>query len=286
MQARNKKLATYPYNLLYVTNHQGSHMELRYEFFNDPDNCLLKIWGNKSVNPALMIYPSNYKKNGDNFDEMMQLSGFPMCSWVNDAYKAWVAQNGGTIAAGIIGTSALWAKTFYNASNDYTVSQPLSLVNTGRNGGYIKEAGMFNISDETINSGTAALASTVALLGKVADHYVQPPVSHGNNNGNCLFQSGQMTFVIHNKHIRQEYASIIDKYFDMYGYAIHKAGIPNRNARPCYTFVKTVGCSVDGNVPVTDLRIIENIFNKGVRFWRVNATFGIYDANINYNYPS
>ena len=71
----------------------------------------------------------------------------------------------------------------------------------------------------------------------------------------------------------------------MYGYAVHRRGIPNRNVRPCYTFVKTVDCSVDGNVPVEDLRLIEGIFNKGVRFWRTNATFGIYNYSVNDNTP-
>ena len=69
----------------------------------------------------------------------------------------------------------------------------------------------------------------------------------------------------------------------MYGYAIHKYGIPNRNARPCYTYVKTVDCSLDGNVPVEDLRLIEEIFNKGIRFWKTSATFGVYDVLVNNN---
>ena len=42
---------------------------------------------------------------------------------------------------------------------------------------------------------------------------------------------------------------------------------------------------MDGNVPVDDLRLIEQIFNKGVRFWRLNATFGVYDVAVNNNAP-
>jgi hypothetical protein len=71
----------------------------------------------------------------------------------------------------------------------------------------------------------------------------------------------------------------------MYGYATHRVGYPRRAVRPCYTFVKTVDCSMDGNVPTEDLRAIEGIFNKGVRFWKSTAVFGVYDIAVNNNAP-
>lgn len=255
---RNAKLMTYPYNMLYVTNYQGDHLELHFEYFSNVSSCKLKIWGNLSVNPGLVLYPVDYKTSGDNFDEMLQLTGFPMCAWANDAFKAWVAQNAGTIyaTASAIGLNAVSSLATAKAT---PVSSARGLI------GSIEAAGM--------------------MVGKVADHYVAPPSSHGNGNGNIQYQAGKMTFMWCHKHIRPEYAAIIDDFFDMYGYAVHRSGIPNRNARPCYTYVKTSDCSVDGNVPVTDLRLIENIFNKGVRFWRTSATFGVYDLSVNNNAP-
>lgn len=263
---RNAKLMTYPYNMLYVTNYQGDHLELRYEFFSDVSNCKLKIWGNLSVNPGMILYPYNYKTSGDNFDEMLQITGFPMCAWANDAFKAWVAQNAGTIMAGA-----------YAIANQAIMGAGKTAMSVagGNVGGTVSGVSQLN----------GAFLGAAALVGKVADHYAAPPSSHGNGNGNIQFQAGKMTFMWCHKHIRPEYAAIIDDFFDMYGYAIHRSGIPNRNARPCYTFVKTADCSLDGNVPVAYLREIEQIFNKGIRFWRTSATFGVYDVAVNNNAP-
>ena len=255
---RNAKLMNFPYNMLYVTNYQGDHLELHFEYFTDPTSCKIKVWGNLSVNPGMILYPVNYKVTGDNFDEMLQITGFPMCAWANDAFKAWVAQNAGTIYANVAAT-ALTGVTSALKMN----SNPI-----------VGEAGL-----------VGSVIAAGKMVGQIADHYVAPPSSHGNGNGNIQYQAGKMTFMWCHKHIRPEYAAIIDDFFDMYGYAIHRAGIPNRNARPCYTFVKTSACSMDGNVPVSDLRLIEEIFNKGVRFWRTSATFGVYDVAVNNNAP-
>lgn len=279
---RNAKLLTYPYNLLYVTNYQGGHMELHFEYFSDPTNCKLKVWGNMSVNPGLILYPNNYKTTGDNFDEMLECTGFPMCAWANDAYKAWVAQNAGTIATTaftIAGGIAYGAYKSFNYTPDRSI--PFTDMGETRRPLHTGESLTFTPSKELVGS----IAAAINAVGKVADHAVEPPTAHGSGNGNLQFQSGKMTFMWCHKHIRPEYAEIIDNFFDMYGYATHRVGYPRRDVRPCYTFVKTVDCSMDGNVPTEDLRIIETIFNKGVRFWKSTAVFGVFDNAVNNNAP-
>lgn len=294
---RNAKLMNYPFNMLYVTNYQGNNAEYHFEYFTDPTACKLKIWGNLSINPGLILYPYNYKVTGDNFDEMIQLSGFPMCAWANDAFKAWVAQNAGTlwagaasVAAGIAGSVGL-NKSLIGFNRTEMPDLPsmyspsdVPLIGRGK-----VAKGIFDpiyqstpfISDKKLFMGSLAAAS--ALVGQVADHYFAPPTAHGNANANVQYQAGKMTFMWCHKHIRPEYAKIIDNFFDMYGYATHRVGYPNRNVRPCYTFVRTVNCSMDGNVPTEDLKIIEDIFNKGVRFWRSTAVFGSFDPAVNNN---
>lgn len=280
---RNAKLMTYPYNMLYVTNYQGGHLELHFEYFSNIAACKLKVWGNLSTNPGLVLYPNDYKTTGDNFDEMLQLTGFPMCAWANDAYKAWVAQNAGTINLAVAGVASSWVKTglAYKRQNDTEKSGFIGSVMDARKNDrqYQGERQSF---DKSLQS---SIAATAALIARLRDHAVAPPTAHGSGNGNLQYQMGKMTFMWCYKHIRAEYAAIIDDFFDMYGYAVHRSGIPNRNARPCYTYVKTTDCSLDGNVPVNDLRLIEDIFNKGVRFWRTNATFGVYDLTVNNNAP-
>ena len=70
---------------------------------------------------------------------------------------------------------------------------------------------------------------------------------------------------------------MIDNYFDMYGYAIKQHGVPNMNARPNWTYVKTVGCVVHGSIPADDARAIEEMFDSGVRFWKNHTNIGKYN---------
>ena len=72
---------------------------------------------------------------------------------------------------------------------------------------------------------------------------------------------------------------MIDDYFTMFGYAVRQIGVPNMNARPYFTYVKTVGCTVHGNMPSDHAKQIEQIFDKGVRFWKSVDNIGNYNLN-------
>lgn len=282
---RNKKLLCYPYNMIYITNNQGNVAEYRWEDFNNPFACQVNIWGNVSPNGGLVLLPTGYKGySGENADEMLQLTGFPMCSWTNDAYKAWVAQNAGSIAAGTLGLAAEWATVLApwlmagGAAGGAAGSTALSTFTSGTN--YpVHEAGLM----DGFAPSKGLIGSTLAAMGQIYDHKRKPPQSHGNGNTSLNYQAGLLTFYYYRKHIKEEYAKIIDSYFDMYGYKVNKVGIPNRNVRPCYTYVKTIGCAIDGALPADDAKAIQNIFDKGIRFWKPQATFGVYSPLVNNN---
>ena len=194
---------------------------------------------------------------------MLQVTGFAMCSWTNDAYRAWVAQNAGTIGAGVLGLAGKWANAFapWLMGADGMNTPTLSGFNVGR--------GVFE--------------STALAIGQKIDHERTPPQAHGNANVSLTYQAGLLTFFFYRKHIKEEYAEIIDDYFDMYGYKINAVKVPNRAARPCYTYVKTIGCAVDGQLPADDAKKIQSIFDAGIRFWKATAEFGNYNPYVNPN---
>ena len=88
-----------------------------------------------------------------------------------------------------------------------------------------------------------------------------------------------MTFLFYHRHITAQFARIIDEYFDMYGYALHRVAIPNVQARKRWTYVKTIGCAVVGTMPADDMRKIQQIFDNGVRFWRNPSEVGNYSLD-------
>ena len=269
---RNKKLLCYPYNMLYVSNNQGNDAELRWEDFNTPISCQCKIWGNVSPNGGLTFMPAGYKGySGRNPNEMLQITGFPMCSWSNDAYKAWVAQNAGTIGASALGLAASWASA---------ITFPEGML-TGAGDSWFTQTQ--DVQAGGINAGRGLIGSTLGALGQIYDHKRKAPQAHGNGNTSLTYQAGLLTYYFYKKHIKEEYAKIIDAFFDMYGYKVNMVGVPNRNARPCYTYIKTIGCAVDGLIPADDAQKIQSIFDKGIRFWKTTATFGIYSPLVNPN---
>lgn len=79
--------------------------------------------------------------------------------------------------------------------------------------------------------------------------------------------------------ITKNYASMIDDYFTMYGYAVRNTLTPNMNARPNFTYVKTKGCIVHCNCPAEDARAIEEMFDNGIRFWKNHNNIGNYNLN-------
>lgn len=306
---RNKKLFCSPYNELYLTNNSGNEAQYRFENFSSPQSrtdCMFSIWGNLSTNPGMYCAPLFYNGNGymsGAVDDELVLSGFPMCSFTTDSFRAWLSQNAGVIGATAGSLIAGWATSIAGA---YATSAK-GLMNAGimsadpgpavagvNPAGYIGQHAMYTpkenanlnayMSGRTQNF-TGLIGATLGALGTLYDHSRRPPQSHGATNGNLTYQAAQLTFSWYYKQIKQEYAEIIDKFFDMYGYKTNRVGTPILNARPRYSYVKTVGCSLDGLIPGDMKQTIEKIFDKGIRFWQPNATFGNFDPEVNPNTP-
>lgn len=272
---RNNKLFCYPYNEIYVTNNSGNTAEYKVENFLDPyaqEYDVFSIWGNCSMQPGMYCAPINYNGviNRPNFDDEITVTGFPMCSYTIDSFKAWLAQNAGVIGATFGSVVASWA-TFIGGA----------IASGGASGAAGSLSPVVEAGAKTPSLGL--IGSTLGALGSLYDHSRRPPQTHGNNNGNLTYQAGQMTFCWYHKQIRTEYAAIIDKFFDMYGYKTNRVGTPNLTARPFYSYVKTIGCSIDGMIPGDMKAAIERIFDKGIRFWMPYASFGNYDPDVNDN---
>lgn len=253
---KNKKCLTYPYNFCYVTNFQGKAVPYRYEFFSGSGDIIFRFSGGVNPNPSVFMYPLNYKGVGENADEGFYLSGWPQIPWNIDSFKAWLAQNASSVAVNGIaaaGSAGVIASVAVGAA---PVAMPT-----------IVAAGILGLAKQAVSG---------------AFHAMMPPQSKGNTSGAAAFQAGNLTFGFMNKHITPEFATIIDDYFTMYGYATNKLKVPNRNARPEWNYIKTIGCKINGlatgngGVPAEDAEKIENIYNNGVRFWNNPVHIGNY----------
>ena len=280
---RNKKLMCYPYNMLYISNGQGNSAEYKWEDFASPIAAPFDVWGNVAPNGGLLLSPRQYKSYpGQNQDESIQVTGFPLVTWTFDSFRAWLAQNAGTIGASAAGLIGSWTSVVAP-----WVMGGSSMAGNGVGSTVQQLPGSKPLIARDIMEGFSPskglIAATIGAMGQIYDHQTKPPQARGNGNLSLTYQAGNLTFWFYQKHIKEEYAKIIDAYFDMYGYKVNMVGVPNRNARPCYTYIKTIGCAVDGLIPADDAKQIQSIFDKGIRFWKTTATFGVYSPLVNPN---
>ena len=259
---RNKKLFTYPYNFLVVTNGDGNFATFRYEFFKTGaaigvNKCAFYLYGQPDLQPEFILEPIQYKTDAtSNFatSEKMSLKGFPQCAFNIDQYKAFLAQNSSSLAADAISTVGSGAiNTLVN-------------LGTGNIGGAISAA---------VSTGEA-IARREAKLN---DYAKKPTQANGSTTGSIEAGRGLKDFYFYKQTITGQYARRIDQYFDMFGYAQNNVATPNMHARPSWTYVKTIGCVVHCSAPAEDVREIEAAFDRGIRFWDSSVTIGNYSAN-------
>lgn len=247
---KNNKLLTYPFNFLYVTNLQGNSAVYHYEYFSDP-TCRFMIAGDTSPNPSVVLAPKNYKGVALNFDEKIVLSGWPQLAYNVDSFKAWLAQSAGSLAVNGMATAA---------------SAGASIAAIGAATG-------------PVGVGVAAGVGIGRVLGTIAQHALMPNQARGGGGAQTMAALNLLDFAFMQKHIRPEYVTIIDDYFNMYGYATHRLKIPNRNVRPHWTYTKTIGCIITGSIPAPDANKICKIYDNGVTFWKSGATLGDYSLD-------
>lgn len=246
---KNRKLYTYPYNFLTIASGKSS-ATYRYEFFKDL-TATLKIDVPVTMPLQIALRPKNYKGSADKTlnSETLILDDYPMCSWNTDAFSAWLAQNALPIAttvggAGISGILGVAGVAF----------PPLGML--------------------------AGASTILNLLGQGYKASISADITKGNiNSGNVDVASGNKTFYGGRTSLSYQYARMIDEFFTMYGYATKRVKVPNRNSRPHWNYVKTVGATITGSVPSDDMKKICEIYDSGVTFWKNGSEVGNYSLN-------
>lgn len=119
--------------------------------------------------------------------------------------------------------------------------------------------------------------ATAQLVAKKQDIMHHPSNLHGalmNDLWNVNFHI--VGFTIFEKYIKREYAERIDAYFDKYGYAQRSMYVPERQNRKHWSYLKTVGCNIKGNINNTDLVTIKTIYDNGITTWNNLEEVGNY----------
>ena len=280
---KNNKLFQYPYCLLHVTNNNGSALDLKFEKFRNAQGVITqaqaRIFGTSTSEAKLRLVPEQYLGEGLNdYDcELGIDSGaFPTVAMTGDAYLIYLAQNKNKIdnqyfqlltggATNIIGGATKDMKT---VANLYAGSELGG--STGSVGGSSALTGAFK---DTVLSTFNQIQN---LNAQFKDMSIAPGTASGLSGVGLNFQNGKKNFTQIVKTIDKEHAEMIDNYYTLYGYPVKKLATPVLKARTGFTFIKTIGCIIKGNVPEVAKADIENKFDNGIRFWADISNFGDY----------
>lgn len=267
---KNKKLFSYPYCYLSLTNGSGVTNEYRWELFErDTDNPFVtfEVYAD-FINGYYMATPLNYNgsssnqtsANGDSnnaFNFSLDFHCSPQLPWISDTYKIYSAQNKVTM--------------------DSQVGYGLAQIQTGIMSA-IGSGGMSApISGGLVLSGF----NTVRNVMLQNEHAKRLPVgTHGGGGNNSMFDANFNDFYWCNTHVQPEIAKSIDDYFTMFGYATKQVKVPNINVRPHWTYTKTIDCNViSNNCNSNDITAIKNIFDNGITFWKNASEIGNYSLD-------
>ena len=253
---RNKKLLIGDYNYLLVSNNNGNSIVLRYEDFTN-SNCTFLIKMCLTAGCSIRMIPTNFKNVSQADEYGINLGKLPICSYPCDMYTNWLTQN----SINVMGMQI--------TSDDINLAS--SVVNT-----------VGSIASKNVGGAIGGVLDIGNSLIAKKQHELIPPQSRGNlNAGDVITAAGKNTFHFYKMSIKQEYARIIDGFFDMFGYKVNVVKIPNITGRTNWNYVKTIECNFDGDIPQTDLNIIKSMFNNGVTLWHNPSTMLDYSQSNN-----
>ena len=294
---KKKKLFSYPYNQLWISNNQGTVNEYRYEDFKlDKDGFFhMEVAASGISSPECVLYPLDYRGVAKYYDHALVLTGYPTVPWIGDTYKAYMAMNRNQIenavftqgANGLMNTISAFlggAMTVNNAA-DMLQAAKADASNAGKTVSKTTKTGLRQQAMGGIFSAIGTAGTSVVdymttvwqVEAKLKDVSNIPPnvggLSGAGSVTNALSRFDYSTYYMC---VKPEYAEIVDKFFDMFGYNTCTVKVPNTHSRPHWNYVKTVGCEIQGLLPQEAANIIKAVYDHGVTFWKNGDEVGNY----------
>lgn len=313
---KNKKMFTYPYTLLHVTNCDGNAIDYKFERFNTSVSggvYPFVLSGTTTNEGKIRLTPGDYMGVNDpnitnaQYDPSDFLSlpyefsidsmAYPIVSVIGDVYNIYYAQNHNRI------------ENYYEGLMVSGVSDVLSFVLNPIGG--IASSGVSNPAGQA-NSPTAAAAAQSGAAGAGAvgafaaqstasaiqyiknkrlgnnevvaawqDMKIAPNEAKGIQSVGLAYQHGFKGYIFEIKTCDKYRARALDDYWTIYGYPIRHIANPGSllHNRPSWTYIKTSGCSLSGQIPEYVKNVLEQLFDAGLTFWDSSKTIGDYSQS-------
>ena len=251
----NNKLYTYPFNYISIVASNGSNTIIEYEKITANNNFLVSY--SATLSPTLTLTPVNYNGVTNCIDKCVSFSQFSPIAYSIDTYNAWYSQNKNVVDMTLYEKAGSIVKSGLGALSAQNFSQA--------------NASAFDVLSNTENA--------MAWLASLKDMQRRPNEMKGTLTGNAMLYMTKGGIQALDMCVKGEYAELIDKYFDMFGYNVSIAKTPQINSRAHYNYCKTIGSNVYGAIAEDQKEMIDKLFNDGITVWHMSsgATYGVYD---------
>lgn len=286
----NKKLLTYPYVAINATNKRGEGVDYAYEYFINRKPSFF-YEGTLSLTPSCICYPVGYKGKVMAVEEGVTLDSYPLVTWGQDGFTEWVSNHMFQTVAGIGLSAATAGVSAYagvmadpvgtnmalNPWLDYRTAKQLHRAGYDPSESAMKEYATKQGWEAAKHTAVERASGLIPMAANT------PPPVQGVNAHDLLFGNLHGKSIrIRRKRIRTEYAKRIDSYFSRYGYATNEMKVPNLKSRPFWNYIQLANARLDDiNCPMGAANAIKAIYERGVTFWRPDATIGDYENQRN-----
>ena len=288
---KNNKMFQYPYCLVHISNNDGSAIDLHYERFHLPSGAdphsttsfKVKVQGTSCGDAKLRISPLQYMGIIDSqqvdFDQSLDSGSYPTCSMTGDAYNIYLAQNKNRIVNNYQASALKGVADTLNTTSGRVTQMgglALSSMGEGFGTGSVGSKGGTTWEMQSLQFAADYYMKGKAIAAAMEDMQIAPGTTNGVSGVGLAFQNNKKNFTIQVKTVDAQHAKLIDDYYTMFGYPMRKIMVPMLRARTAFTFVKTVGCIITGNIPEYAKSQIEAMFDTGIRLWSDQDNIGNY----------
>lgn len=265
---KNNKLYTYPYNKCTLTDEHGTEIDLAFEYFDNPTEATFSINGVLIPSPEIMCAPMHYQGMINEYNYAISFKDFPKLAWSTDYYKEWYNQNVSKINASLTSNAI---NTVSTAVSSALTSGIAGSVIGGPTGTVIGAIG--GAISGAVGAATSTVKEISNIEAQISTAMKVSNVTHGTYDSSniCVAVQELWQFGIFQKCFPSSILRSIDDYFSMFGYATKRVKTPNTWVRQRWTYTKTQGCQITGEIPAQDMEQICKIYDNGIRFWKGNS---------------
>lgn len=260
VQIQNKKCYAYPYTYFTLVDPQGNSITLKNELWEPRNlttaNITLKMYASLAPGGGLTYEPVNYSNGG------IGISSLPMNdlytpTLTKDQFDAWLSSKRYTLFANYLTLQNNSGMAFIHALVGAISKNPSSIMGGMDEINNVKNSAIMQLGNIVDKSTLAPSTFIPASAAGVASTKKQGPL---------LIQHYQTDFDIQR----------LDAFFNVYGYAVKRYGVPNLNTRPLWNYIELDDIHIVGDIPSEYYNDLIFRLKDGITFWNTADDVGNY----------